>query len=31
MDGRLGGLTELTAPVLLSYCGIAFDGLTGQA
>lgn len=25
-----GGLTELTAPVMLSYCVIAFDGLAGQ-
>lgn len=31
MGGRSGGLTELTAPVLLSYCGIAFDGLTGRS
>lgn len=31
LGGRLGGLTDLTAPGLPSYCAVAFDGLAGQA
>lgn len=30
LGGWTGGLTDCTAPVMLSYCAIASDGLAGQ-